>query len=191
MKIAFVFTGIVFFLISCGTPNTGQVQKENDQTAVKKEVAAMQTSTINIDSTVKVIEAENARIEANLKSLTKTSLKTTDLREQIKQKWSVIDFYTENSQIVKIITLPYPQITKRTEEFTFQNGKLILAVIADKGIAEGPDEEKSIDKEYYYVDNKCVKEDNRSNEKETTIRESDSERLLQEALEYLELFPGK
>ena len=150
-----------------------------------------QTPKINVDSIVKSIEAENARIEANLKSFKKTTLKTTGLREVIKQKWSVIEYYTENSLVVKVETLPYKQVTKRTEEFTFKNGKLILAVIADHGIDEKGNIEKEIDKEYYFADDKCIKEDNRSKEKETSIRNSDSERLLQEVNEYLDLFPKK
>jgi hypothetical protein len=48
-----------------------------------------------------------------------------------------------------------------------------------------------VDKEYYYQNDLCIKEDNRSKEPETTIRDSDCERLMQEAKEYLELFPKK
>lgn len=191
MKRTLVFIGFAFFLFSCGSNNTGKEQKENAQAAVNKDSVTAQAPKTNVDSLVKVIEAENSRIEANLKSFTKTSLKTTGLREQIKQKWSIIEYFTENAQIVKIVTLPYKQITKRTEEFTFKQGKLILALIADQGIDEKGNFEKEIDKEYYFSDEICIKEDNRSNEKETTIRNSDSERLLQEANEYLDLMPKK
>ena len=191
MKRTLLFIGFVFFLFSCGSNNTGKEQKENAQAAVNKDSVTAQSPKANVDSLVKVIGAENSRIEANLKSFSKTSLKTTGLREQIKQKWSVIEYFTENGQIVKIVTLPYKQITKRTEEFTFKQGKLILALIADKGIDEKGNIEKDIDKEYYFSDGICIKENNRSNEKETTIRNSDNERLLQEANEYLDLMPKK
>ena len=50
---------------------------------------------------------------------------------------------------------------------------------------------KEINKAYYYFNDKSIKEDTRSKEKETTIRNSDNERLLQEEDEYLELFPKK
>ncbi len=191
MKRTLLFIGFVFFLFSCGSNNTGKEQKENAQAAVNKDSVTAQSPKANVDSLVKVIGAENSRIEANLKSFAKTSLKTTGLREQIKQKWSIIEYFTENGQIVKIVTLPYKQITKRTEEFTFKQGKLILALIADKGIDEKGNIEKDIDKEYYFSDGICIKENNRSNEKETAIRNSDSERLLQEANEYLDLMPKK
>ena len=191
MKRTLLFIGFVFFLFSCGSNNTGKEQKENAQAAVNKDSVAAQSPKANVDSLVKVIEAENSRIEANLKSFAKTSLKTTGLREQIKQKWSIIEYFTENGQIVKIVTLPYKQITKRTEEFTFKQGKLILALIADKGINEKVNIEKEIDKAYNFSDGICIKENNRSNEKETTIRNSDNERLLQEANEYLDLMPKK
>ena len=191
MKRRLLLLGLLFFLFSCGSNNSGKEQKENAESVVKKDTLTTQTPKINVDSIVKLIEAENSRIESNLKSFKKTTLKTAGLREAIKQKWSVIDYYTENSQLVKIVTLPYKQITRRTEEFTFKNGKLILAVIADNGIDEKGNIEKEINKEYYYADDKCIKEDNRSKEKETTIRDSDNERLLQEAREYIDLLPKK
>lgn len=193
MKRALLFSGLIFFLLSCGSgnKNAGNEQKEGTPAAVKPETEKVKTPKINADSLVKVIEAENARIESNLKSLKRIILKTTDLRAQVKQKWSEINYYTENGKIVKVVTLPYPQISKRTEEFTYLNGKLILALIADNGIKESGEQEKQINKEYYYFNDNCFKEDNRSKEKETTIRNSDSERLLQEGNEYLDLFPKK
>ncbi len=193
MKNSLLFSGLLFFLLSCGSgnKNAGDEQKGSAQAAVKPETEAVKAPKINADSLVKVIEAENARIESNLKSFKKIILKTTDLRAQIKQKWSEINYFTENGQIVKVVTLPYPKISKRTEEFTYRNGKLILALIADNGIRESGDQEKQINKEYYYFNDSCFKEDNRSKEKETTIRSSDSERLLQEGAEYLDLFPKK
>jgi hypothetical protein len=191
MKRAVLCIGIILVFISCGTNNSGKGKEENTTAAEKQDSLKSKPTAMNIDSVVKVAEAENMRIESSLKKLKRTILKTTELRDQIKQKWSVIEYYQENGQIVKILTLPYPQISKRTEEFTFKNNKLILAVIADKGIKEGGDVEKAINKEYYYLDDKCIREDNRSKEKEMTIRNSDSERLMEEADEYVGLLPPK
>jgi hypothetical protein len=191
MKRIFLLTGLIFFCFACGSnqKNAAGEQKDTTKTAVQQENA--QTPALNADSIMKIIDAENSRIEASLKTMKKTVIKTKELREQIKQKWSEIEYYSENGQIVKVVTLPYPQITKRTEEFTYQNGLLILAMVGDKGLNEDGKAEKKIDKAYYFHGGACIKEDNRSKEEETTIRNSDNERLLQEAGEYLELFPKK
>ena len=65
----------------------------------------------------------------------------------------------------------------------------MLAFIDDEGMKYIGKTDKHIDKAYYFSGDIVIKEINQSKEKETSIRESDSERLLQEAYEYLELFP--
>lgn len=182
---------MVLFACTPGGKKTVNEQSDSTVTVLTTDSARVKAPVINVDSLIGVIDAENARIESTLKSMIKTSLKTREMREQIKQKWSLIEFYSENSQVVKIVTLPHPQISKRTEEFTFRNGKLILAIIGDHGMKEDGKPGNIIDKAYYFLDDKCIKEDNRSKETETTIRNSDSERLVQEAGEYLSLFPKK
>jgi hypothetical protein len=141
--------GITILVFAC-TPKQNKTDEEskNDSLSAIKDTSDPMP---DADSIVKMIEAENSRIESNMNSLVKTSLKTTDLRAQIKQKWSQIEYFSDKSGILKIVTVPYPQITKRTEEFTFKEGKLILAVISDEGIDEGKDPEKGVDKEYYYL----------------------------------------
>ena len=151
----------------------------------------VKTPALNADSLVSRIDIERERIETNLKSFQKKSLSTKDLRAQIKQKWSTIDFFTEKSQIVRIKSYPYKQISQRTEEFYFQNGKLMLAFIEDEGLKFIGKENKRVGKTYYFFNDAVIKEQNQTSEKETTIRSSDSERLLQEAKEYLDLFPQK
>ncbi len=178
-------------MFSCGTNNTGKEQNENAQAAVNKDTVAAQPPKINVDSIVSKIDNERERIEVNLKSLKRTTLSTKDLRPQIKQKWSKIDFYTENGKIVRIKSYPYGQIAKRTEEFYFNSNKLILAFIEDEGLKNTGKSEKRVGKTYFFFNDACIKEDNRTNEKETSIRNSDSERLMQESGEYLDLFPKK
>ncbi len=183
---------MAFILVACnrGNPNAGETQKSKGDSLARTEVKAT-AAKINNDSLVKIIEAERERIEASLKSFKQTILPTKDLRAQIKQKWSKVEYFSENGQVVRIITLPYEKIVSRTEEFYFQKGTLILAFINDEGLKYIGKDDKRVGKAYYYSGDKVIKEDNRTNEKETTIRDSDSERLLQEAKEYLEFFPKK
>ncbi len=191
MKTKWIILGIAFVSFACGSnnQNAGNGQKGITDSTVKSKATTVNTPKINTDSLVQVIEKERERIESNLKSFKQKILPTKDLRAQIKQKWSKIEYYTENDQIVRIITLPYEKIVPRTEEFYFQKGILILAFINDEGLKYIGKEDKRVGKAYYFSGDAVIKEDNRTNEKETSIRTSDGERLLQEAKEYLELFP--
>ncbi|MCK9205123.1 MAG: hypothetical protein M0P58_11920 [Bacteroidales bacterium] len=193
MKSRLVFLGMVFLFFSCGSPNQNAKndQKESTGQTAGVETETVQAPKINTDSLVKVIDVEREKIERNLKSLKRTTLTTTNLRAQIKQKWSKIDFYAEASQIVRIKTYPYDKISKRTEEFYFQKGKLILAFIEDEGAQYKGKSDKRVGKTYYFFNDAGIKEINQTTEIETSIRQSDSERLLQEAKEYIELFPKK
>ena len=191
MKKQLIIAGMAVVLLSCGQNNKG-AKGTGDENAganiTPKEEAAV-TPKLNADSLVKLIDDERARIEDNLKSMQRKTLPTKDLRAQIKQKWSKIDFYTENGQVVRIKSYPYEKISQRTEEFYFQKGKLILAFIEDEGLKSKGKAKDRFGKSYYYYGDEQIKEDNPTSEKEMTIRHSDSERLLQEAREYLDLFP--
>jgi len=182
-------------LIACGPSKKDQEVKEKQKEKQKQEqdsIDSADRTKKKADSLIIAINLERDRIENNLKSFQIKSLSTKTLREQIKQKWSKIEFCTEKDQIVRIKTYPYKEITNRTEEFYFQKGKLMLAFICDNGllIKEGKPE-KGLGKTYYFSEDAVIKEENLSNEKETSIRNSDSERLLQEAKEYLELYSTK
>jgi preprotein translocase subunit YajC len=182
-----VFATIIATFIACSPNKKNQEAKEKQK---QDSIAAADKAIKEADSLVKVIALERTRIENKLISLQKKSLSTTNLRAQIKQKWSEIDFYTENDKIVRIKTLPYKEISNRTEEFYFQKDKLILAYINDIGLQIKDNKfERGTGKTYYYSEDAVIKEENLSGEKETSIRDSDSERLLQEAKEYLTLFP--
>ncbi len=182
---------MVLLFFACGSNNQtakNEQQIKADSTA-KAESKTVSKPKINTDSLVIVIENERERIEKNLKSFRQKIVPTKDFRAQIKQKWSKIEYFSENGQIVRIITLPYEKIVNRTEEFYFQKGNLILAFINDEGLKYIGKEDKRVGKAYYFSGDAVIKEDNRTAEKETNIRTSDSERLLQESKEYLELFP--
>jgi len=191
MRKILLISGMAFIFFSCGSNNqpSKNEQKENPDITVKAEVSTASIPQKNIDSLIKVIDMEREKIENNLPSSQKKSLSTSALREQIKQKWSRIEFFTQNDQLVRIKSFPYEKISQRTEEFYYQNGKLMLAFIEDDGLKHIGKSEERTGKTYYYFEDAVIKEVNQTNEKETSIGNSDSERLLQEAKEYLELFP--
>jgi hypothetical protein len=190
MKAKLTLFGMAFLLFSCGTSQqkAGEQAAKTD-TTVKPATEAAAPAAVNADSLVKIIDAERAKIEGNLKSLQKKTLPTKDLRAQIRQKWSKLDFYSGNGRVVRIKSYPYEQISHRTEEFYFRDGKLILAFIEDTGSQFTGKSEKRDGKTYYFFNDAVIKEDNQTGEKETSIRTSDGERLLQEGQEYLTLVP--
>lgn len=150
-----------------------------------------QEDTVTGDTTAMVasINAKRDAIERRLESLARKTLPTSGLREQIKQKWSKIDFYVDGNAVVRLKTYPHPGVSTRTEEFYFDGGQLIYANIQDRGVdAHERGGAHAAGKEYYYAQGKFVAERNQSGESEHTIRHSDEERLEQEAMEYLQLY---
>ena len=134
------------------------------------------------------IDAYRSSIESGLDSLNKQSMSTESLRDQIKQKWSNIDFYSnEAGELIRVKTYPHTEISERTEEFYFKNGDLVNAVVEDDGSEKGK-EAAFEGKLYYYATGEVIGEKNMTEEEEYNIRESDGERLLQEAREYQDVF---
>ena len=142
---------------------------------------------LDVDSMAQTQMNKRKTIEAAKSELTRKDLKTDSLRAQVAQKWALIHFYFDGDQLVRVKSYPHGEVSARTEEFYFDQGQLIAAVIEDNGLAETDGEAVEDDKAYYFYDNELVKEVNNTQESETSIRESDAERLLQEAKEYEEL----
>ena len=177
--------------------------KKSTDTAITDTTTIMETPVVEVEETeteisdgqkqemVQKIDAQKADIEAQIKDAKPMELKTTDLREQLKQKWEKIHFYAANGQLIRVKTYPYEKISKRTEEFYFQDGNLILAVIEDDGTGEAGKEKEKLSKLYYFSEGKPVHEINNTNETEYSVRESDAERLLEEANEYVKLHTEK
>lgn len=135
---------------------------------------------------IDTITQQRKDIEARNSELTRYEVSTDSLREQIKQKWSRIHFYADGDTLLRVKTYPHDEVSTRTEEFYFQDGQLITAVIQDAGTTA--DEDKEGQKAYFYSGGEVVGERNTSGEKERTIRESDAEQLQSEAREYLEIY---
>lgn len=170
---AAVMAGVL--LLSCG----GSTSSESSAPAAAEESGVA----VNADSVVAAVDLLRRTAEASTAS--GVEIPTDSLREKIRQKWSRIHFYSDNGQVVRIKTYPHESISKRTEEFYFENGQLVLAVIEDDGSASRGEE--SINKMYYYNNGKPVREVGSTSEGEYTIKESDAEELLQEAREYLDI----
>ena len=142
-----------------------------------------------VDEVIAEINSYRQGIEENKEALELKEVSTEGMREQIRQKWQTIHFYFDGEELVRVKSYPYDEISNRTEEFYFRDGKLISAHILDRGMDESIDAYATAKSYFFYNDN-LIHEENNSGEAEFSIRESDGERLLQEALEYLEISAG-
>lgn len=170
-----LLTGIVF---SCNSS-----QEKHAETATTE---TEQKQSLDTDSLVQVINQKRIEIENGLGEA--MSVSTAELREKIKQKWEKIHFYTKDNQVVRIKTYPYAKVSTRTEEFYLDNGRLILAVIEDKGEAPKGEALDQLDKVYYFHEDAPIFEKHKEAEGEYSVRNSDAEELLTEVKEYLEIF---
>lgn len=160
--------------------------------SVPESESVEEAATLNVDSVVETIAAYREEVETAMledEEFLRTEIPTADLRPQIAQKWSTIHVYTDEGRVVRVKTYPHEGISERTEEFYYDltTGDLRLAVIEDEGLQEDDETEATDSKVYYFFDGELIHEVNASGETETSIRESDGERLMQEAAEYLDI----
>ena len=182
----------VFVLLAMNSCNDTKKEKENDQAMDNQETEMVEEEmemSVNTDSLVMDIDQKREMTEANLGE--PVEMNTANLREKIKQKWEKIHFYTKDGKVVRIKTYPYEDISKRTEEFYFDNGNLVLAVVEDDGTEE-TENKTDMDKMYYFYDGEPIKEvNNAEEEKEYNLKDSDAEELQQEAKEYIDLYNNR
>lgn len=174
---------------------SGEPTEETSNTNVDQEPTEEITETpeeeevveVNHDSLMNVAKSLRTAIEENLETYTTQTLQTSEMREQIKQKWSKIDYYLNGETVVRIKTYPHEGISTRTEEFYYnEEGNLVAVVIEDKGAGKKGAQQEATDKAYYFNNEEFVGEANESGEMEFSIKNSDAERLLQESKEYKE-----
>lgn len=181
-----IIAAAAFTFAACNAP-----QKEENKEVEVEETVTTEESTemdIDVDAVCADINTYRQMIEDKLESLNRVELDTASARAQIGQKWANIHYYFDGDQVVRVKTYPHDGVSERTEEFYYQNGQLVCAVVEDSGMSQG--KEESIDgKVYYYHEGQAIREVNNTGEKEYSIRDSDAERLLQEANEYLEMAP--
>jgi hypothetical protein len=137
--------------------------------------------------TLATLDLKRTEIENFSKTTKAVSMETTAMREKIKQKWSKIHYYVKDGNVVRIKTYPHESISKRTEEFYFDGGSLIMAVVEDNGENEVGSGE-AINKKYYFNNGKTIGEANKSGETEYNEKNSDGEELLTEANEYMDIY---
>ena len=175
----------LFSLNSCKDNKTNSEMDMNQpadttETAMEENQEADAQTLANLDLKRKEIEEYSKTTEA-------VSLETTTMREKIKQKWSKIHYYVKDGNIVRMKTYPHESISKRTEEFYFDGGNLIIAVVEDNGEKEAGNGE-GINKKYYFNNGESIGESNKSDETEYNVKDSDSEELLTEAKEYMDIY---
>jgi hypothetical protein len=188
MKHLFILSLGAILFTSCGNSEKPEAeQKDTAQITVAKDSSAPALDTAQIIRSIDDYRMSTEKTTSGMKAL---SVDTKNLREKIKQKWSRIEFYSNDNGLMRVRAYPHEQITKRNEEFYFMNNNPVLAIVQDQGGGEGRegDEKENFSKMYYYHEGKLLKEVNTSSEKEYSIRNSESEELFQEAMEYMEIF---
>lgn len=169
-------------LVACSSGESNEVVRDE----MEQKSSGMNEEEVH--QWVTAVDETRAATEGKLANLSPKELKTQGMRAQIAQKWSKLHVYIENGQVIRIKSYPHDGVSQRTEEFYFDREQLILAVIEDHGESSGGKGKNELDKLYYFKEGKLVLEINNTKEGEYTIRESDGERLLEEAKEYLELY---
>lgn len=184
---------LIVILASCGNTGSDKEPTNKPEVAAAAEEAPLpevaESGGGNVVEHINTADSLRTAIEMALESSEKVELSTEGLRSQIAQKWSMIHYYKTGEALVRIKTYPHEGVSNRTEEFYFDNGSLIMALIEDNGSGKRGKEKESIDKIYYFNGGEMIEEMHNTKEAEYSIRNSDGERLLQEAAEYLALMP--
>lgn len=194
MKNTFILglTIIVLFLNACNSKEVNQANSTTDtiaQTKPENTEQSTQGDTPGPLMSIETIDSLRSAIEAlDMEAL---EIKSSELREKIRQKWSKLHFYIHKGEIVKIKTYPHPEVSKRTEEFYANNNALILVVIEDNGEGKKGKAKTELDKMYYFNNGDLFKEISNDKESEFGIRNSDAEELLAEFNEYLEVYKNQ
>ena len=185
MILSLLVSGILF---SCNNPASTNKQGEETK-AQAPEKTVEKSAPVDTAKMIAPINQQRQVIEEEIVSITPVVIKTDKMREKIKQKWSSIDYYVIDGQVVRLKTYPHPEISKRTEEFYFENGQLILAVVEDNGEGERGKGAEEIDKMFYYVDGQFFFELKRNMKvKIDEFSEIDAKELQKEAQEYMEIY---
>lgn len=188
--IASLMAFFLFAMTACGgsEEETGENDETNDVVVEGTETETIEeTAALNVDSLVAAINDLRTSIESSIGEA--VEMETTEQREKIKQKWKAIHFYTLNDEIVRVKTYPHEGISQRTEEFYFDGGELIMAVIEDNGEGERGKSESELDKIYYYHGGSMIKEVGANTVESEEI--SSGEELVEEAMEYLSIYEKK
>lgn len=193
MKFSSPYVGLALalaFLSSC--QQTEEVEVTTTRPVAEESATVTegsQTEEIDLEATIASIDARRQSIEESIGE--GEAMSTEGMRAKIQQKWSKIEYYTdEEGTVIRVKTYPHEGVSKRTEEFYFDGVDLVLAVIEDDG-SSTRSEEGEADKMYYFHNWEVIKEVRTNGEGESGYKESDAEELLAEAREYLKIYVEK
>lgn len=79
--------------------------------------------------------------------------------------------YSEQGKIVRLQLYPHKDVSSRTEEFYLRGGKLVFALIQDKGPAQEGAESHAAGKALYFKNGKLLEYADRSKEPEASVAE--------------------
>lgn len=181
----------VVALFSCNNQSEVVTEEAPAETELDNTQAEVLEQPLDTNLLVNTIDNKRLEIEAQLEQIEKVEIDTDSLRPKIAQKWDKVHYYLQDGKVVRIKTYPYEGISTRTEEFYFNDGELILVTIEDDGLGNPGKEKGMIDKMYYFHQGLFLTEYNSSKEREYGIKESESEELMQEAQEYLDIFTDR
>ena len=154
----------LLLLLAIGIPLTafGQGKKSGDN------VAAIQ----------KYRDEGEQKLNDNKFTKKEVAFTGANVQENIKQKWSKMDAYYEGDKLVRIQLYPHKGVSERTEEFYLKDGKLVFAFIQDKGPKHEGKDVGEPGKEFYFQNDKLIKFDDRSGERE---EHADQEKKMYES----------
>lgn len=178
----------IMFFAACGpqTETTAPAPQEPTDTVAAEPVATLDTAAL-----IEQINARRTSIESNLSKLTLVEVGADKLREKTRQKWSKIHFYKEGDAVVRIKSYPHATVSKRTEEFYFDNGQLTMVVVEDNGSGDRGKPVTDLDRVYYFHNGNAIVESTKKEVEEYGTLKAEGEELLSEAAEYLELLKTK
>ena len=193
MKYGVVTLIIVLITASCNE-KTESLEKDSKKENVQLEKEEVEENDLSSSTEVndsKIASINEYRLQLEKEVDKPIEIRSDQLREKTKQKWSKIHFYEKDGEVVRIKSYPYEGISERTEEFYLKDGQLVLAVIEDHGHYERGKEKEEIDKIYYFDNEEVIKEIASDKELEFAVKNSDGEELLSEVNEYFNVYKEK
>lgn len=185
MKLLFLLP-LALLVFACAEPKEEVPAEEpkTEDTVIKEEKTDHTQSIAKIDGYRDVIENK-------IEELEKKEISLENSRAQVKQKWAAMHAYMMDDNIVRIKMYPHENISKRSEEFYYMDGELVLVFIEDEGSNKKGKDDSRMGKTYWFHNGELINEENKTGEQELTTQDADSERLLQEAKEFYEIAQNK
>lgn len=169
MRVLLSFFTCLLFLYSCKNSaiKTGEIQAD-------KSVVISKPDTTGVAALVGQSELMKSSIEATAPAMIKQEVffKNSEASESVKQEWMKMNIYKDSSGAIRRVKLyPYTGVSERSEEYYFDNEKLFFVYISDHGISTENKDEGKPGKEFHFVQDRLVKYDDYSGDKELDIEQ--------------------